>query len=65
MSAVSDFQNKNPLLFIIGIVVVGVVAAMNFIPGFRTFGSGISYKKRRALAKARAAKKRKNKKRRK
>lgn len=54
-----DFKNNNPLLFLVGFVVVGVAIATSFVPGFRSFGSGMSYKKRRALARARAAKKRK------
>lgn len=59
-----DFKNNNPLLFLLGFIVVGVAIAGSVIPGFNTFGSGMSYKKRRALAKARAAKKRKARRRR-
>lgn len=54
-----DFKNNNPLVFLLVFIAVGVALAGNMVPGFNSFGSGMSYRKRRALAKARAAKKRK------
>jgi hypothetical protein len=61
MASVSEIQSKNPLLFLIGIV-----AAIMFLmakPLQAAFG-GASSRQRRALARARAAKRRKGRKRR-
>lgn len=52
-----EFFEKNPLGVLLVMVVLGVV-----LLGKHISVGGISYKKRRALAKARAAKKRKRRK---
>lgn len=52
-----DLKNNNPLLWLLVVIAAGVWAAIKFIPGFRSFGGGTtSYRRRRALAKARRAK---------
>jgi len=48
-----DFQSNNPLLFLIILIGIGVVTVGKYIT------PGTSMRKRRQLAKARAAKKRK------
>lgn len=56
MASIKDFQNSNPLLFLL-LLIGGVVM---LIGKHIRFG-GVSYTKRRALAKARRAKARKRK----
>lgn len=52
-----DLKNTNPLLWLLIVIAAGIWAAMKFIPGFRSLGGGTtSYRRRRALAKARRAK---------
>lgn len=52
-----DFQKANPLVFLLGAMALGFVFVGKYIT------PGVSYRKRRQLARARAAKKRKNRRR--
>jgi flagellar biogenesis protein FliO len=61
MASVQEIQNKNPLIFLIGIIAVGMFLLAK--PLQAAFGGGRSTKQLRALARARAAKRRKNRKR--
>lgn len=58
-TSVKDFQNNNPALFLVLLIGAGVFFLGKYI---RFGGSGMSYAKRRALAKARRAKARKRRK---
>ena len=51
-----DLKNSNPLLYLLAIIVIGV---MVFGKSMASAFSGRTYKQRRSLAKARAAKRRK------
>lgn len=62
MNSIDDFRNSNPLVFLLLIIVGGVVVFGKSLQG--AF-SGRTYKQRRALSRARAAKRRKSRNRRK
>jgi hypothetical protein len=53
---VNEIQNKNPLLFLLVIIGVGITV---FGKSLNSAFNGRSYKQRRSLARARAAKRRK------
>lgn len=57
----NEFQSKNPLVFLIGIIVVMMFVLAK--PLQMAFAGGRSSSQLRALARARAAKRRKNRKR--
>lgn len=51
-----DLKNSNPLLYLLAIIVIGIAV---FGKSMASAFNGRSYKQRRSLAKARAAKRRK------
>lgn len=58
---VDEFRNSNPLVFLLLLIGAGIVI---FGKSLQSAFSGRTYKQRRALSRARAAKRRKNRKRR-